>query len=120
MVDVSRCRRDDVEIVEQPFSRRRRGLQARVVCQCCVETAQRPDVSFESPEVSVSAAWLRRDREQRRQTSGVLLQKLNAQEFLAGTEQARCGERRTPHEHSSAACVCASPSIDRHYSAARW
>ena len=118
MVDVSRCRRDDVEIVEQPFSRWRGGLHAGVVCQCGVDTAQRPNVPFESPEVSVSAASLRRDRQQRRQTPGVLLQKLNAQKFLAGPEHARCGERRPRHEHNFSGTMasavwqrstCASP-----------
>jgi hypothetical protein len=85
-----------MEIVEQPFGGWRHRLLPRVLGECRVDLAQGAHVLRELPQVSATAAALPSiNREQRRQTSGVLLQQLNAEQLLAISQSARPGERTT-------------------------
>jgi hypothetical protein len=87
---------DDVEIVEQPFSRRRRGFLACVLCERRIHLAQRAHVFFEPAQVHTSAAALPgSNRQQRRQSPGVLFEQLDTEQFF-GTQRKRTVEFCAP------------------------
>ena len=95
-MDVSGCRRDDVEIVEQPFGGWRHRLLPRIFGERSVDLAQRAHVVLELAQVGAAVpAVFWRNGEQRRQTPGVLLQQLNTEQFLRIPQCARARERRT-------------------------
>src|ERR1044072_781937 len=85
--------RDDVEVVEQPFGRRRHRFLAVVFGERRVDVAQHTHVCPELPKMGVAAAAaLRAYREQCRQTPGVLLQQLDTEQLLAISQRARAHE----------------------------
>ncbi len=86
-MDVARGGRDDVEVVEQPFGRRRHAFVPRVLRKLRVDVAQRPHMFVDLPQVgAAAAARARRNREQRRQTPGVLFEQLDTQQFFAARQ----------------------------------
>ena len=90
-----------MEVVEQPFGGWRHRLLPRVFRERRVDLAQGAHVFPELPQVGAPAAALPRgNREQRRQTPGVLLQQLNAEQFLAISQCARPRERTTPQRYT--------------------
>ena len=99
VMDVARGGRDDVEVVEQPFGRRRHAFMPRVLRELRVDVAERAHMVVDLPQVgAATAAAPRRNREQRRQTPGVLLEQLDTQQFPATRQRARSCEYRMPHE----------------------
>ena len=106
VLDVAGGGGDDMEVVEQPFCRRRQSFVARVLHERRVDVAERAHVFLDLPQVGAAAASAPRgDREQRRQTSGVLLEQLDTEQFFATRQRAGSREHRMPHETSSCASV---------------
>jgi hypothetical protein len=95
VVDVARGRRDHVKVVEQPFGRWRHRFVSCVVGQNGIDRAQRPGVGAELSQMVAAAAGRRpwRDRQQRRQPPGVLLEQLDAQELHAASHRTGWCER---------------------------
>ena len=87
--DVARCRRDGVEVVEQPFGRGGRSLAtANVVGQGHVHVAQRLHVPVEALQMrAITNASPGRHRQQCRETSGVFFERLDAQQFQAAVHR---------------------------------
>jgi hypothetical protein len=99
-MDVVRGCRDDVEVVEQPFGGGGHRLLPRVVGERNVDLAQCANVQPEPAQVRVAAApaTARRNREQRGQSSRVLFQQLDTEEFLAYPKNAGRREAGPTHE----------------------
>ncbi len=106
VLNVAYGRRNDVEVVEQPFGGRRRGFTAsHVFGQRRIDIAKRSRVIVEPSQVRTAAtAPTRCKGEQRRQTPRVLLQVLDAEQLdVARHERLRAQELRhvAPRPHSS-------------------
>jgi hypothetical protein len=80
-MDIARRRRNDVEVVEQPFGRGwHHPVLLGVVGKRGIDLPQRSHVLFELTQVgaaSPAGSWF--DREQGGQTAGVLLEQLDAE-----------------------------------------
>ena len=77
------------EVVEQPLGGRRRPLSLpRVVGQRDIHIAQNPHVVVEPPQMGgASRAASDGDGEQRRETPGMFLERLDAEQFHAAVER---------------------------------
>ncbi len=89
VTDVTRRRGDGVEVVEQPFSGRRRSLtQAYVLGQVHVDVSQRLHVPVEPFQVRLVAhAPLDGHRQERRETARVFFERLDAEQFEAAVDR---------------------------------
>ena len=95
VMDIARGGRDDVEVVEQPFGGGRHRFLPRVVRERRIDVAQRAHVVLELAQVGAAAAPASgRNREQRREPAGMLLQQLDAEQFLASPWRGPVNARR--------------------------
>jgi hypothetical protein len=84
-----------VEVVEQPLGRGRGGFLPRIAREGRVDVPQRAHVRVQLPEVGTAApATRRRNREQRSQAAGVLLQQIDAQQLFAAGKRTCSSEWR--------------------------
>ncbi len=103
VLDVAGRGRDDVEIVEQPFGRRRHGLALGITGKLGIDLPQRPHVRLQLLEVGAPVAGtVRSGRDQGGEPPRVLFKQLDA-------EQLDCTARDARNCQASAASTNGNP-----------